>query len=183
MPMAKGVTSGELWYRAFLQGKGQQDGEESWVGPQLQQFLSSSCNSESCRLRFGESLERLSEAKAISQAQRQSRQDVVKRGSGSLNGSADVLSKRCSVAAMAYDCGVQWLQRVLAEYLSALSVYYFSIGQREWELFQKRTDTESRTCEELQEEAEISFNLKVFALHLANESSGQIMLKRLPAAQ
>lgn len=63
-----------------------------------------------------------------------------------------------------------------------LALWYFAALEREQEIYRRRMEEESLSCNRLSLQVKESLRLSVFAIHLESETDSQILLKRLPPA-
>ena len=61
-----------------------------------------------------------------------------------------------------------------------LALWYYSALEREQEIYRRRMEEESLSCNRLSMQVKESLRLSVFAIHLESETDSQILLKRLP---
>ena len=68
----------------------------------------------------------------------------------------------------------------LARHLVRLPLHHYAPLEREYEIHARRLEEERRICERLEAQVKQSLQLSLFSLHLENETSGRILLRRLP---
>ena len=173
------ISSGELFFRT----RGEVPG--SWLhgslGSELRQFLGVGTAEVNDKNFFAQK-KMLSEAEELSLSCHRSMCRTLELHTVS----AEQLCKSFLSRAKTTDSGVRHgMDELLQEYddrCGLLALWYFAALEREQEIYRRRMEEESLSCNRLSLQVKESLRLSVFAIHLESETDSQILLKRLPPA-
>ena len=109
--------------------------------------------------------------------------------SSALRGKKDAVSRQTDTLARSarhhgarFDEGVVNARGALDRHLVRLTLHHYATLEREYEIHARRLEEERRICERLEAQVKQSLQLSLFSLHLENETSGRILLRRLPTS-
>jgi hypothetical protein len=173
------VNSGEIFFRSnprINERGGMLDG----IGKQLMEFLASGQDVATVKAKNTVTSQDLREARKRSNESRKARCQILKDTKQIVRGSSQALQSRAQLFSSRYDAALTSAIRKLDRHLVALILRYYALLEEEYAIHDWRMCEERRICERLQHQVNESNRLSMFALYLEHETSGRVLLKRLP---
>jgi hypothetical protein len=173
------VNSGEIFFRSnpHINERGEMlDG----IGKQLMEFLASGQDVTTVKAKNTVTSQDLREARKRSMESRKARCQILRDTKQTVRGSSQALQSRAQLFSSRYDAALIAAMRKLDRHLVALILRYYALLEEEYAIHDWRMCEERRICDRLQHQVNESNRLSMFALYLEHETSGRVLLKRLP---
>lgn len=180
MSSAVHVSSGELLFRIKSVSR------DSWlggsIGPDLHEFLNDNVAEEGYQKSSEEALSKLDEIEQASLLHHQSHCRMLRTLILQAEQTCKSFLTRAKLTANESCNAFQQLLRRYDENVAQLALMHYATLERERDVYNRRLEEETQSCERLRHQVKESLRLSVFSIHLESETDGQVILRRLPTA-
>jgi hypothetical protein len=150
-------------------------------GSKLVTFLNEGCDGEAIEAKYTRVLKELENVRVASARCRQDRVDQLREGLLEVEQLRRMYVDSARLEAEEYEGSLRELRRELDREILRVVLRHFATVEKELSIHLRRTSADTGDCVRLKRQLKASLHLSMFALHLENETSAQVVLRKLPA--